>query len=396
MPAQMSSRQRMLAAITRQKPDRVPFSPYVAQGPWLQEPLFWRDQMERAHRMLELEMDPTIDIWLPDPQPHPDVEIKAWRENKGKETLITKEYHTPAGVLRQVVRETEDWCICRHVPWVPTTWGIEKRDSCGVDLFDDWNIPRRLEPWVKGREDLDKLRYVIRPAEGYVLDEWRMDAQRAMELARRLDVLTMARRTIVGDAFQWFCDIPWFMTQLYDDPPFVTDFLEIFQDWALGLVELALEAEVDVVQYRGWYETPTFWGERFWKEHIVPIIRPQAERVHSAGKLFSYLLPEGQGAYADALKDIDIDVLQGVDPRMLHVGDARSMFETLGDNKAFWGGVNGEVTLQSQDPDVIEREVRQAIDILGANGGLILSAFLYREVPPQGTLYMIDAWRKYR
>jgi len=385
----------MLAAIKREKPDRVPFSPYVAQGPSLGEPLFWHDQIERAERMLKLELDPTIDIWFPDPQPHPDVEIKTWREKKGRQALITKEYHTPAGVLRQVVRETDNWCHFLHIPWMPTTWGVEKRQHFGVELFDDWAIPRRVEPWVKGREDLDKLRYLIRPVEGHVLDQWRMDAEQIMEFAERFQVLTVARRTIVGDAFQWFCDIPWFLIQLYDDPEFVREFLGIFQDWAMRLVELALELGVDVVQYRGWYETPTFWGPHFWKEYLRPCVDEQARLVQSAGKLVNYLLPEGQGVYSEPLRDMHIDVLQGVDPRMLHRGNLKSLFEKLGESKAFWGGVNAEVTLQSQDYDQIEKEVKETIDILGARGGLILSAFIFPATPIKGIVHMIEAWKKH-
>ena len=44
----MSSRERMLAAITRQGPDHIPFSPYIGQGPWWDEPFRWRGQLERA------------------------------------------------------------------------------------------------------------------------------------------------------------------------------------------------------------------------------------------------------------------------------------------------------------------------------------------------------------
>jgi hypothetical protein len=394
MSAQMSSRQRMLAAIRREGPEHVPLSPYLPQGPILAEPLFWHDQIERTQRMLALGLDPVIDIWLPDPQPHPDVRVKTWREKKGRETLITKEYHTPAGVLRQVVRETDDWCHYLHVPWVPTIWGIEKRQHFGVELFDDWNIPRRIEPWVKGREDLDKLRYLIRPAEGHALDQWRIDAEQILEYAERFDVLTLVRRTIVGDAFQWFCDIRWFLTQLYDDPHFVSEFLGIFHDWAKKLLELVLDLPVDVIRYRGWYETPTFWGPRFWNQYIRPCIQEQAQLIKSAGKLVSYLLPEGHGAYCEGLKDLQVDVLQGIDPKMLQGGSLESLFERLGDAKAFWGGVNAERTLQSGDYETIEEEVRRTIEVLGGHGGLILSAFVFPATPMRGVLHMIDAWKR--
>ena len=38
---------------------------------------------------------------------------------------------------------------------------------------------------------------------------------------------------------------------------------------------------------------------------------------------------------------------------------------------------------------------KDAINILGANNGLILSAFINHAVPIQGILHMIEAWRKY-
>ena len=107
MSATMSSRERMLAAIRREGPDHVPFSPYIAQGPLFAEPLFWHNQVQRVERLLELGLDPTFDVWFPDPMPHPDVEIKTWREKKGSEILLTKEYHTQA--ITSLRRCFEHW-----------------------------------------------------------------------------------------------------------------------------------------------------------------------------------------------------------------------------------------------------------------------------------------------
>ncbi len=393
MTAVMTSRERMMAAIRREEVDHIPCSPYISQGPWYEKPLFWRNQFERAERMLELGMDPTIDIWIPVPRPDATVQIKSWREKKDGQVLLTKEYHTPAGVLKQVVTETDDWSRARHGLWQPSTFGNGLRDGFAMHLFDDYNVSRHVEPWVKGREDLEKLKYLMRLPTGNKLDEWRMDAERAMEFAGKHELMTLSRRTIVGDAHQWFCDIPWFLMQFYEDPEFVRDFLAIFQDWATQIVNLVLDVGVDVVQYRGWYEIPTFWGPNFWKEYIFPCIEEQAAQAHQAGKLFSYLLPEGQGAYADVLRETSIDIVQGIDPRMLHGGTMKDIFDKLGDKKAFWGGVNAEVTLESQDYDRIEKEVREAIEFLGGNNGLILSSFIFQEVPLQGTLHMIEAWK---
>jgi hypothetical protein len=393
----MSSRERMLAAMTRREHDHVPFSPYINPGPRLGPPFFWLSQFHRADVMLEIGLDPTIDVWLPYPQPHPDVQIKTWRDGTGPDALLTKEYHTPAGVLRQAVRESGEWCdAALHSMWTPTTMGTDLRQHCNMELLDDWNVSRRTEPWVKSREDLQKLRYIIRPPDGYVLDEWIMDAKRAAEFAKSRDILLAARRTIVGDAYQWFCDIEEFSCWMIEEPEFVEEFLAILQDWSIRLTDLALEVGVDLVQRRGWYETPMFWGPKYWERYLAPGIEAESRLVHEAGKLHCYLLPEDHGAYAGAFKNMDVDILMGVDPRKMPACDMPALFDQLGDTKSFWGGVNAEVTLGNGDRIEIDHAVETAIQSLGENNGLILGATIFEDVPPQNILTMIDSWKKYR
>src|SRR3990172_345159 len=90
-----------------------------------------------------------------------------------------------------------------------------------------------------------------------------------------------------------------------------------------------------------------------------------------------------------------MDVLMGVDPRMLHGGDMRSLFTALGDSKSFWGGVNAEVTLRSEDPELIDKAVRDAVECLGGNGGLVVGSFILQQLTTKAVLLLIDSWRKY-
>lgn len=391
----MTSRERILSTLKRQGADHVPFSPQIWQGPKQQGPFFWRNQVERADVMLEMGLDPTIDIWMPDPMPHKDVTIKTWRDTSGPEPLLTKEYHTPAGVLRQVVRESEDWVSPDHGLWVPTTFGPETRFEFGMALFDDHAVSRRLEPWVKGREDLEKLRYIMQLPQGYVLDEWFMDCQRAKEIADKRGLLLHARRTIIGDAFQWFCDIPSFCIWMVENPEFVEEFFDIFYEFAEGITRLSIEAGAELIQHRGWYDIPTYFGTRYFDKYLVPRTNKLSMIVHDAGRLHSYLLPEGQGTLADLLRDMKFDCLTAVDPRMLHFGNMAYLHDKLGAKKSFWGGVCNEVTLRSGNPLLIDAEVKEAIETLGASGGLVLST-IPGFATNEAILMMIDSWRKYR
>lgn len=132
------------------------------------------------------------------------------------------------------------------------------------------------------------------------------------------------------------------------------------------------------------------------RSFLAPIIEEETQKVHDAGPLVAFLLPEGAGVYADILAKMSFDCLYYLDPLMLHAGDLDDLFDAIGDSKSFWGGVNAETTLLSEDPDRIDVAVKEAIEALGKNGGLILGAGLILAMSNQSILYMIDSWRKYK
>ncbi len=368
-----TSRERYLAAFRHEEPDRVPLFLDIGPPGFFTREINWFNQFERALVMLELGCDPMINIWLPTTMPGPEVEIKVWRE-KGPDgrTLLGKAFETPKGTLRQIVEETPDWCNYRHAFWVQRTLGSDARVDYGVELFDDWNVSRRTEPWVKGEEDLAKLPYVLGKPPQWRLDEWVHDAQRANEFARKHDLLTMVRRTVVTDASQWFCDIPWFMLQLYDNPGFVDEFLEFFESVALWQAELALGVGVDVLQRRGWYDLPEFWGGPHYEKHILPSTNREAELVHDAGARHCYLLTRGWGPYLDVFNKLDSDILWGADPL---AGDAplATMKERLV-GKTLLGGVSGEKQVLEGTEEDVREAVRAAVVALAPGGGFVLGA----------------------
>ena len=373
MPADPASRERYLTAFRHQEPDRVPIFLDTSPVLFLTPEVRWYNQFERAEVLLELGCDPMINIWLPTPVPHPDVKITTWREKDADGTTrIGKQFDTPKGPLRQVVVETEDWCDYWHGFWIQHTLSGGQRDDYGVHVFDDWNISRRTEPWVKGRQDVAKLPYILHKPPQWQLDEWVHDAQRAMEFARKHGLLTMVRRTIVSDAAQWFCNVPWFMLQLYDDPGFVEEFLDVFEAAARWQADLGLEVGADVFQRRGWYDIPHLWGGRHFDKYILPSINREAGLAHEAGALHCYLLTAGWGPYLDAFGELQSDILWGADP---DVGGAplEEMKRRL-EGKTILGGINGEGALIRGSEEDVRKAVRKAVAALAPGGGFVLAA----------------------
>jgi uroporphyrinogen-III decarboxylase len=107
MAERLSSRERMLAAINHQEPDYVPlwFNWYYKDTQILQ----WDDIVDRAERVLAMGLDDTIRIDVPE-SVHPETSTRVWVEHPAdsRYPLIHKEYYTPKGAMRQIVKQTEE------------------------------------------------------------------------------------------------------------------------------------------------------------------------------------------------------------------------------------------------------------------------------------------------
>jgi hypothetical protein len=145
MKTTMASRERVLATIAGQRTDHVPFCFEIHPSYQDYDPSVarWADQFERTEFLLSLGLDPMTEVWLPDPGFHPDVHVRQWREDNTDDGYahLCREYETPAGTLRQVIRETDDlyaWHkLNRNTRWVMRSLppaamtGMSPVPSCG-------------------------------------------------------------------------------------------------------------------------------------------------------------------------------------------------------------------------------------------------------------------------
>ena len=161
---------------------------------------------------------------------------------------------------------------------------------------------------------------------------------------------------------------------------------------------MVLEIEPDVIQYRGWYDTPDYWGRERHRDILVPRIRELAREVHNGDALFCYLLTEGYTLYKDILREIDADVFLGLEPLAARKSeDFAAIKDTLKDRSCIWGGVNACVTVGMGNEKEIEDAVKTAIETLGPRG-FILNASIYfydDDVTWSRFMTFVKAWRKY-
>jgi len=404
MKITMSSKQRMIAAIHCQEVDHIPlaqlFHSTVLGTPAAKQ---WDDQFQRAEVMKEIGIDPVIDIWLPIPQPPADITVHKWQEDDpdNPDSLLCAEYETPAGKLVQKVRKTRDWYDPTHYRFLPDWQGQAHRrpdDFDEIEMMDDWFTRRYKVPLISGPADLDKLEYLLQPPSGQARDEWLASACKAQQRAKEMDLLSHARRLSVGDWFMWLCLIEEFLCAMIEQPDYVTRFYEIIQRYNRDILELVLEADPDVVQYRGWYDIPDYWGRERYQRILRPHIDELAQIVHDAGKLFCVLMPEGYTLYRDILNEMNVDVYLGLEPLAARKSeDFAAVKAAFDDRHCIWGGVNAPVTVGRGSEEEIEEAVRFAIDTLGRSG-LVLNASMYlydNDVHWDQFMTFVDAWRRY-
>ena len=404
MRVEMTSRERMLAAIQRRPVDHIPLG-QIFHSTVLGTPpeLHWRDQFERARVMLDLGLDPAIDIWLPAPEPPPGVTVRKWKEAdpEGPDPLLCAAYETPAGTLVQKVRQTHDWYDRTHYAFTPRWDGDAHRAPDHfeeIDFIDDWFTRRYKVPLVKGPEDLDALAYLLAPPSGEARDAWLRDALRARDQGAQMNLLTHLRRVSVGDWFMWLCLIEEFACAMVEDPAYVARFYDIVQGYNRQVVAMGLEAEPDLVQYRGWYDTPDYWGPRRLHQVAAPRVQELAAQAHAGGALFCYLLPEGYTVYRDILRELEVDVYLGLEPLAARKSENLAAVKAaLGDRHCIWGGVNAPVTVGMGTDEEIEAAVRTAIETLGPTG-FILNACMYiydDDVSWDRFGIFVESWRRW-
>jgi len=366
----MTSRERMLTAISNGIPDYVPCCFMIFRALRNQ----CGDQYEFVRRQLSMGLDAMMEIPV---RPNYDrkatdhadlhglpvrydsrVEIKEWREERSdsRYPILHKEYITPAGALTTAVNKTDDWIHEDHVPFL-----------------DDYLIPRYRKPLVTSEEDLPALRYLLAPLGKDDIERFRGESKRAIQFAREQGVIAAGGWGAVVDLACWLCGMEELILLAVDFSDFVHELIGFIFEWNRQRMELILESGVDLFIRRGWHEGTDIWSPRLFREFIFPTLVEDAELAHEHGAKFGYIMTTGMMPIADMIIEAGVDVILGIDPVQGKGVEMNMVKRKFGGKVCLWGGVNGFITIERGSPEDVKEAVRLALDILAPDGGFILS-----------------------
>jgi len=407
MANEMSSRERLLAALSCEKPDYVPlaFMIFTALNRRINKRRRGGDQSAVIESQIELGLDAVVDLTFFAPQVdevgHSDapgfpvrlgneVKTRQWTQTQEGDRYpsLHKEYVTPSGKLSIQVGQTEDW------PYGDTAQG-----DFNVPLMDDYLAPRCSKYLVETKDDLNSLRHLlVLPTEDDLRtchEAWR----RGKELAKKHDLLLAGGWGVGGDALAWFCGLQNAVWVAIDNPVFFEELLSIIDAWNRPRMEAFLDLGVDLFIRRAWYEGTDFWSPGLYRQFFFPVIREEVRMAHEAGVKYGYILTSGSMPLHDMLVELGVDVLIGPDPIQGRGTDLNRMGEQLRGKMCTWGGVNGSITVETGTKADIDAAVCEAISALGPEGFILSPVDNIRDPSDetwQKVHALIESWKKYR
>lgn len=365
MKSPMTSRERILATIRHEEPDRVPIAPRV--WAWLRSE-FGDDSLETHLRafpgMDQMFVLPggtpnTLDRY-PDDYGLPDVRVEQTKTLEGELMVIERTFRTPAGRLSD-----------RTV--VPPAGG----------RFGVLPNPFKTEHLVKTRDDLAALRYLLPPVN--------RNFDHLHQLQEKLGdrgVLLVTVNSPLDYQAGYARDMQDLMMDSCDDREFFAELMGIFQQHDLEQIRAALEGGVEFI-FGTWFfnSLSSGWSPALFEEVFIPQIREQVELTHRLGGFYDYY---DDGKLKDSMAMIaatGIDILETCTPPPTGDFDLAEAKLTIGVGTTLKGHVDLLHVIKEGTPETIDETIRTAMAIAMPGGGFIIgSSDSFREDTPKENL----------
>jgi len=347
----MKRKERFLAAVNLQQPDRVPLFDFLFQKPLYQalighEPAAYNGA-DAVKLALALDQD---GVWLP----------------FGGFTGLQPKY------LSQNVYVDE--------------WGTTFKNT-GVS----WPLDAPIDYPIKTREDLRKYKLPDPTAPGRAAE---------IDIAREMDNDDIALLGGVNGPLT----TTWFLMgyetiayAIYDDPELFTSVLKLSNDYFKEAARQCVEAGCVAL----WMSedladsTRPFFKLPHYRKYLMPYEAELAEYISGLGVP---VLFHCDGYIWDMLPDITQLKINALHPlqRSAHM-DLRKVKETYGKRLCLIGNIDSSATLPYGTPEQVEAEVREAIEIAAPGGGFVLASdhSLHDGIPVENILAMKRAGQLY-
>jgi uroporphyrinogen decarboxylase len=185
-----------------------------------------------------------------------------------------------------------------------------------------------------------------------------------------------------------------FMVDMVENPDLVDQIMLRIADFYVGMAERVLAASPDRIDLI-WtsddiaHQHGRLISGRTWRQLIAPHHERLNRRIHELGSRVMYHSCGAVRPFIPGLIEIGVDVLDvlqfsadGMDPKEIK--------REFGDRLCFHGGMDVQTTLPQESEEGVRRVTRERINVLGCDGGYILSPThnIQVDTPPRNIVAM--------
>jgi hypothetical protein len=360
----MSSRERLLTAIDRGVPDRLPVTTHHLMPYFLDRYMGGASNREFFDRL-----DLDANYWTTPHRPDSD----------------HGEYYDPlqAGFARTEPRQifTDEWRIEQEV--IPDTEYLTVRHRvitpdgtltavAQSNQFTSW----LSEPFVKRKQDIDLIgKYVVAP---------KCDVATVNEVSMQFGERGIVRGSVCGfdvsgqpGCWQDACCLvgtEQLIMATYDDPAWVHELLAILFRRKKLFIESLKGARYDIIEHGGGAASSTVISPKIFDRFVAPYDAPLIELLHEVGLRVVYHTCGGMMPLLERIADMRPDAMETFTPPGM--GGDVNLVEAkrrIGQRVCLIGGFDQFHFLANCTPNETKAEVRRCFEAAGQNGGYILS-----------------------
>ena len=341
----MNSRERVIAALERRQPDRVPYVESVVDEKLMQTLLPGCDYFQ-------------FNDWL------------------GKDS---------------VGQNRSSWSR-DNVEYVDRERGLF-RDKWGViRAFGPESTPAPVEGPIKRPEDLK----TYTPPDPEAPDVLGTIPEIVAKYKGKKAITALCRDAFFNPAF--LRGTTQFLMDFIDHPDLVRELIEVTLSHDIRAMQRLVQAGVDVVIFGDDYadKNSTLMSPRHFKEFILPGLKRCVDAAHKAG---AYVIKHTDGnimSILDMIVDTGIDGLNPLEP--VAGMDIGAIKQRYGTRIALIGNIDCGYLLSQAPLDEVRRVTRETMRVAMPGGGYCLSSSnsIHSSVKPENFMAMIETWRECR
>jgi uroporphyrinogen decarboxylase len=264
-------------------------------------------------------------------------------------------------------------------------------DSQEVDIFG--------VTWAKSPDGGDVGTITDHPLKGSTFDGYTFPEIRSTfasslcdQLEARTDVFSMFSITMGFFERAWSLrGMEPLLIDMAAEPQFAESLFAAIEEHHLALLDCVLARDFDCVYFGDdWgQQQGLIMGPPMWRRYIKPGLGRIFDRIKSSGKTIClHSCGDLRDVFPDII-DMGVDIYNTLQPEIY---DLARMKREYGKDITFYGGISTQQFLPYATPAEVKDETRRVCDILGHNGGYIMSAThaLTPDIPVENMMAMIE------